>query len=156
MVYCQETRVGQSLRPVEEGLYGHHRQRYCNCDHRPQNDFLSPEGVTRGLVGKNVEENNTVANLGSLLAAAKAGGYTVYVSPHYYYPTDHGWHFGGTVEAMMHDINMFDRVGALDLDGFEGSGADWLEELKPYLTDKTTIVASPHKVYSPSTNDLSL
>ena len=122
----------------------------------PQNDFLSPDGVTWGLVGKSVEENNTVANLASLLGAAKAGGYTVYVSPHYYFPTDHGWHFGGTVEAMMHDINMFDRAGALNLDGFEGSGADWLEELKPFLTDDTTIVASPHKVYGPSTNDLSL
>ena len=122
----------------------------------PQNDFLSPEGVTWGLVGKSVEENNTVANLSSLLGAAKAGGYTVYVSPHYYFPTDHGWHFGGTVEAMMHDINMFDRAGALNLDGFEGSGADWLEELKPFLTDDSTIVASPHKVYGPSTNDLSL
>ena len=25
----------------------------------PQNDFLSPEGVTWGMVGKNVTENNT-------------------------------------------------------------------------------------------------
>ncbi len=31
----------------------------------PQNDFLSPEGVTWALVGKNVTENNTVANRGS-------------------------------------------------------------------------------------------
>lgn len=122
----------------------------------PQNDFLSPEGVTWGLVGANVKENNTVANLAALLEAAQANGYTVFVSPHYYYPTDHGWQFGGTIEAMMHDINMFDRAGALSLDGFEGSGADWLEELKPYLEDDATVVASPHKVYSPATNDLSL
>ena len=26
----------------------------------PQNDFLSPEGVTWGVVGKSVEENHTV------------------------------------------------------------------------------------------------
>ena len=122
----------------------------------PQNDFLSPDGVTWGLVGANVQENNTVENLRRLLETAQANGYTVFVSPHYYYPTDHGWQFGGTVEMMMHDINMFDREGALTMDGFEGSGADWLDSLKPYLEDNATVVASPHKVYGPATNDLSL
>ncbi len=122
----------------------------------PQNDFLSPEGVTWDLVGANVEENNTVANIESMFQAAKSGGYPVVVSPHYYYPTDHGWQFGGTVETMMHDINMFDRTGSLSLDGFEGSGADWLESLKEYIADGETIVTSPHKVYGPESNDLSL
>ena len=122
----------------------------------PQNDFLSPEGVTWELVGANVEENNTVANIESMFQAAKSGGYPVVVSPHYYYPTDHGWQFGGTVETMMHDINMFDRAGSLSLDGFEGSGADWLESLKEYIADGETIVTSPHKVYGPESNDLSL
>ena len=56
----------------------------------------------------------------------------------------------------MHDIKMFDRTGALDLDGFEGSGADWLERYKPYIEDGQTIVVSPHKVYGPETNDLVL
>jgi len=122
----------------------------------PQNDFLSPEGVTWGLVGASVEENGTVANIGALLQAAKSGGFPVFVSPHYYFPTDHGWQFGGTVEAMMHDIHMFDRTGALDLDGFSGSGADWLEEYKKFIEDGETIVTSPHKVYGPESNDLSL
>ena len=122
----------------------------------PQNDFLSPEGVTWGLVGANVEENNTVANIESLLQAAKDADYPVFVSPHYYYPTDHGWKFGGTVETMMHDINMFDRSGSLSLEGFEGSGADWLDSLKRYVADGQTIVTSPHKVYGPESNDLSL
>ena len=122
----------------------------------PQNDFLSPDGVTWGLVGASVEENGTVANIESLIRAAKDNGYRVFVSPHYYYPTDHGWQFGGTVEAMMHDINMFDRTGALSLDGFEGSGADWLKQYKPLIEDGETIIASPHKVYGPETNDLSL
>lgn len=122
----------------------------------PQNDFLSPEGVTWDLVGANVEENNTVANIESMFQAAKSGGYPVVVSPHYYYPTDHGWQFGGTVETMMHDIKMFDRTGSLSLDGFEGSGADWLESLKQYIADGETVVTSPHKVYGPESNDLSL
>jgi nicotinamidase-related amidase len=122
----------------------------------PQNDFLSPEGVAWGLVGASVEENNTVANLGSLLESAQANGYTVFVSPHYYYPTDKDWQFGGTVEVIMHDINMFDRTGTLTMDGFAGSGADWIDELQPYLEADTTVVTNPHKVYSPASNDLSL
>lgn len=122
----------------------------------PQNDFLSPDGVTWGLVGESVTANNTVENIERLLKAAKEAGYFVFVSPHYYYPTDKGWKFGGTVETMMHDINMFDRTDALSLEGFEGSGADWLEQYKPYLNDGETIVVSPHKVYGPKSNDLSL
>ena len=122
----------------------------------PQNDFLSPDGVAWGLVGASVEENDTVANLGSLLESAQANGYTVFVSPHYYYPTDKDWQFGGTVEVIMHDINMFDRTGTLTMDGFAGSGADWIDELQPYLEADTTVVTNPHKVYSPASNDLSL
>jgi isochorismate hydrolase len=56
----------------------------------PQNDFLSPKGVTWGVVGKSVTDNNTVENIESLFKAAKANDIPVFVSPHYYYPTDHG------------------------------------------------------------------
>ena len=122
----------------------------------PQNDFLSPEGVTWGLVGASVTANGTVENIERLLKTAKETGFPVFVSPHYYYPTDHGWQFGGAVETMMHGIKMFDRQGALTVEGFSGSGADWLERYKPYLDDGRTIVASPHKVYGPETNDLAL
>ena len=122
----------------------------------PQNDFLSPEGVTWGVVGKSVEANGTVDNIESLLKSAKKTDMPVFVSPHYYYPTDHGWKFGGAVETMMHAIKMFDRQGALTTQGFDGSGADWLEQYKPYLEDGATVVTSPHKVYGPETNDLVL
>jgi nicotinamidase-related amidase len=122
----------------------------------PQNDFLSPEGVTWDLVGESVTENQTVEHLEQLMQATKAAGFSLFVSPHYYYPTDHGWQFGGTVENLMHEINMFDRTGALSLDGFAGSGADWVEPLGQYINDGKTIVASPHKVYGPETNDLAL
>ena len=122
----------------------------------PQNDFLSENGVTWGLVGDSVTENGTVGHIESLLETAKAQGYDVFISPHYYYPTDRGWEFGGTVEKMMHETNMFDRPGALNLEGFEGSGADWLESYKKYINDGKTIVTSPHKVYGPESNDLVL
>jgi nicotinamidase-related amidase len=122
----------------------------------PQNDFLSEHGATWQLVGDSVKENQTIENIEQLFRTAKADGYQVFVSPHYYFPTDHGWKFGGTVEKIMHQINMFGRGGALTLDGFRGSGADWLERYKPYIEDGQTIVASPHKVYGPENNDLVL
>ena len=122
----------------------------------PQNDFLSPEGVTWGVVGKNVEANNTVENIEALFKTAKAHDIPVFVSPHYYYPHDHGWKFEGALEKLMHNIGMFDRQGPLNIEGFVGSGADWLDRYKPYIEDGRTTVTSPHKVYGPETNDLVL
>jgi nicotinamidase-related amidase len=122
----------------------------------PQIDFLSPKGVTWGVVGKSVEKQGTVANIGRLFKAAKAAGITVAISPHYYYPTDKGWRFEGALEKLMHKIGMFDRKGPYNLDGFDGSGADFMSEYKPYIFDGKTIVTSPHKVYGPEANDLVL
>jgi nicotinamidase-related amidase len=122
----------------------------------PQNDFLSPDGVTWGLVGASVTANKTVENIESLIKAAKSVGMPVFISPHYYYPTDDGWQFGGAVETMMHSVNMFGRTGALSTEGFSGSGADWLERYKPLIEDGKTVVVSPHKVYGPDSNDLVL
>jgi len=122
----------------------------------PQNDFLSEQGVTWQLVGGSVTENHTIENIEKLFNAAKNNGYEVFVSPHYYYPTDHSWQFGGTVEKLMHEINMFGRSGALTMDGFSGSGADWLEQYKPLINDGKTVVPSPDKVYGPENNDIVL
>jgi nicotinamidase-related amidase/YHS domain-containing protein len=122
----------------------------------PQNDFLSPDGVAWGVVGESVTENRTVENIGRLFEAAERAGAPVFISPHYYYPHDHGWKVEGALEALMHQIGMFDREGALDVDGFEGSGADWLERYKPYIDNGRTVVTSPHKVFGPESNDLVL
>ncbi|AYH43864.1 isochorismatase [Azoarcus sp. DN11] len=122
----------------------------------PQNDFLSEKGVAWGVVGESVREQGTVANIERLFKAAKAADIPVVISPHYYYPSDKGWKFEGALEKVMHKIKMFDRKGALNLTGFEGSGADWLERFKPYINDGKTIVASPHKVYGPQNNDVVL
>lgn len=122
----------------------------------PQNDFLSPDGVTWGVVGESVTANNTVKNLETLFRVANKNGVPLFISPHYYYPTDHGWKFVGALEMLMHNINMFDRKGALNLDGFENSGADWLEQYKKYINNGATVITSPHKVYGPETNDLVL
>jgi len=122
----------------------------------PQNDFLSPDGATWGVVGKSVVETGIVQHLEDLFKVASENGVHVFVSPHYYYPHDHGWRFEGALERLMHDINMFDRPGALNLTSFQGSGADWLERYKPYISKDNVIVVSPHKVYGPESNDLAL
>ena len=122
----------------------------------PQIDFLSPDGVTWGVVGKSVEEHGTVDNIERLMKAAKAADMVVAISPHFYFPTDHGWKFGGPLEKLMHKIGMFDRKGALTLEGFEGSGADFMPQYKAMIEDGKTIIASPHKVYGPQNNDLVL
>lgn len=83
----------------------------------PQVDFLSPEGVTWGVVGKSVTANNTVRNLEHLFKAAHDSGMPIFVSPHYYFPYDHNWKFEGALEVLMHSIHMFDRAGPLDLEG---------------------------------------
>ncbi len=122
----------------------------------PQIDFLSPNGVTWGVVGKSVEHHGTVENIERLFVAAKAREMTTAVSPHYYYPTDHGWRFEGALEKLMHKIGMFDRKDALSIEGFENSGADWMPQYKKYINDGKTIVTSPHKLYGNESNDLVL
>ncbi|QLE53162.1 cysteine hydrolase (plasmid) [Nostoc sp. C057] len=122
----------------------------------PQNDVLSEKGVSWDLVGESVKDNNTIENIERIFKAAKQNGFEVFISPHYYYPTDYSWKFAGNLEQMMLEVKEFDRRGALSLDGFLGSGADWLDRYKPFIEDGKTIVASPHKVYGPQTNDLVL
>lgn len=122
----------------------------------PQNDFLSEKGVAWGAVGESVVKNKTRENLLELFKIAKEKDILVFVSPHYYYQHDHQWHFEGKLEKLMHDINMFDRKGALNLEGFEGSGADWLPIYKEFINGKNVIVTSPHKVFGPESNDLAL
>ena len=122
----------------------------------PQIDFLSPKGVTWGVVGKSVTQHNTVANLGRLFKAAKAADITVAISPHYYFPTDKGWKFEGALEKLMHKIGMFNRTSPYDMTGFVNSGADFMPEYKQYIHDGKTIITSPHKIYGPEQNDLAL
>lgn len=122
----------------------------------PQNDFLSPDGVTWGVVGESVKANNTVENLDALFKVAKEKGMKVFVSPHYYYEHDHDWKIEGALEALMHKINMFDRKGELTTEGFHKSGADWLEQYKKYIDGENVVITSPHKVYGPESNDLAL
>ena len=57
---------------------------------------------------------------------------------------------------MMLEGKEFFRPDPLSLAGFPGSGADWLDRYKPFIEDGKTVVASPHKLWGPQTNDLVL
>ena len=122
----------------------------------PQNDVLSEKGANWGAVGASVTENHTVENMERIFKAAKTNGYEVFISPHYFYPTDSGWLFNGPLETEEFHTHTFARKGPLTLEGFANSGADWLDRFKPYIEDGKTIVCSPHKVWGPQTNDLVL
>ena len=120
----------------------------------PQNDVLSEKGVSWGLVGASVRENGTVENLARLFKTAKDQEYGVFISPHYLYPHDQAWRFGGAVEKSMREGMEFFRPDPLSIKGFAGSGADWLDRYKPFIEDGKTVVVSPHKAWGPQTNDL--
>lgn len=123
----------------------------------PQNDFLSENGLGWGAFGENIQKNGTVENLRRIFEVAAAKGMLVFISPHYYYKHDHQWLFEGPIEKLMHDTGMFERRGQLTGEGFEGSGADWLDLYKPYINEGTNIiVTAPHKLYGPENNDLIL
>jgi nicotinamidase-related amidase len=122
----------------------------------PQNEVLSDKGLAWGLVGQSVTENKTVENMERIFKAAKENGFEVFISPHYFFPTDGGWKFNGPLETDEAKTHMFARSGRLSLEGFSGSGADWLERFKPYIDDGKTVVVSPHRVFGPQTNDLVL
>jgi nicotinamidase-related amidase len=122
----------------------------------PQNDVLSEKGTAWSAVEASVKENNTVENMERLFKAARSRDFGVFISPHYFYPTDSRWRFNGPLESDEFEMHTFARAGQLNLEGFAGSGADWLERFKPFINDGRTVVASPHKVFGPQTNDLVL
>jgi nicotinamidase-related amidase len=55
----------------------------------PQNDVLSPSGKNRAVLQASVTENGTVEHPVEIFTVAKAHGFAVFISPHYFYPTDH-------------------------------------------------------------------
>jgi nicotinamidase-related amidase len=122
----------------------------------PQNDVLSESGRGWPALHESIRENNTIENMERIFRTAKDYRYDVFISPHYFYPTDKGWKVNGPVESDEIASGYFARKGILSLEGFEGSGADWLRRFKPYIEDGKTIIASPHRVFGPETNDLVL
>jgi nicotinamidase-related amidase len=120
----------------------------------PQNDVLSDKGTSWPLLAQGLKELNTIENIERLFRTAKDRSFGVFISPHYIYPADRNWLFAGFGEKLMLDAKEFFRASPTSAEGLAGSGADWLERYKPYIDDGKTIIASPHKVSSPTSNDL--
>lgn len=139
---------------LEKGSMKLDRKRAALVVIDPQNDFMSPKGLAWPVVGESVTEHNVVRNLTRLFEAAKAADIVVAISPHHYYHWDHAWQIQGPLEVFQHKLGVFDRTGPYSLDGFRGSGADFLPEFKKYIEDGKTIISSPHKLYGPQANDL--
>jgi nicotinamidase-related amidase len=59
----------------------------------PQVDVLSKQGKNWGAVGASVTENKTVENMLRIFKAAKSAKFLVFISPHYFFPTDRVWKF---------------------------------------------------------------
>src|SRR5260370_28766658 len=83
-----------------------------------QNDVLSEKGANWAAVGASVTEKRTVENMERIFKVAKANGYEVFISPHYFYPTDAGWKFNGPLETDEFRTHSFARSGPLKSDGF--------------------------------------
>jgi len=51
-------------------------------------EVLSEKGLAWPLVRESLQENNTIENMERIFKAAKTHGFEVFISPHYFYPTD--------------------------------------------------------------------
>ncbi|MCI0431080.1 MAG: cysteine hydrolase [Rhodospirillales bacterium] len=87
----------------------------------PQNDVLSEKGANWGAVGASLTENRTGENMERIFKAAKAHGYEVFISPHYFNPTDTGWKLNGPLEADEFRTSTFARSGPLTLKIYAGT-----------------------------------
>ena len=96
------------------------------------------------------------SHTGTTGTPVKSGDMTVAISPHYEYPADGKWRVGGPAEQLLNALHMFERSGPLTVDDLPGSGADFLQQLKQSILDGPAIIASPHKISGPQTNDLAL
>ena len=83
----------------------------------PQNEVSSEKDLAWSFVGDSVKENKTVENMERIFNAAKQNGFEVFISPHYFFPTDRGWRFNGPLETDEAESKMFARNGRLSLDG---------------------------------------
>ena len=75
----------------------------------PQVEFLKPKGAGYGLTKDILRKYHTTENLTELFKHAKAKGYKIFISPHYFYDHDQNWKFGGQGEQMMLNNKMFHR-----------------------------------------------
>ncbi len=120
----------------------------------PQNEFLSKDGKLYKLLADNLKELGTIDNIEKLMVAAKENGVALAVDPLVYASLDVNWTNAGALQRQLLDMKALHRISLNDPKGFEGSGADFYDRYKPYINDGKTIIAAPHKMYGPESNDL--
>ena len=114
----------------------------------PQVDFLSPRGLAWRVVGKSVESNHTVDNIERLLKAARHADMVVAVSPHQWGPY-------GPLERLMGRLGPIDHPEGLTLEASSAPrGADFMPQYTPYLLGGRTIIAAPHRMCGPGSDQL--
>ena len=122
-----------------------------------QNEFLEPKesGTYYELIKDALAERNVVAHLDTLLKTAQELGYFILHSPHWYYPTDTQWTVpAAPIGDYLGGIGFCGRKDPVDLEGFEGSRADYYGPFKKYLVDGRTCNTSPHKLMGCESNDM--
>jgi nicotinamidase-related amidase len=120
----------------------------------PQNDFLRENGMLYKLLADNLAELGTIGNIEKLMKTAKANDVTLAVDPLVYTASDKTWSNAGTLQRQLLDLKALHRTSLNDPKGFEGSGADFYGPYKQYIYDGKTVIAAPHKMYGPESNDL--
>lgn len=117
----------------------------------PQNDFLAETGKLNGLVAESISRLGTVNNIETLMRVAKSERITLAVDPLVYDAQDGDWLNPGILQKQLLDMH---ALRMPDNGLIEGSGADFYEPFKTYIYDQETIIARPHKMYGPESNDL--
>jgi len=120
----------------------------------PQNDFLREDGKLYGLLKDNLKELNTIDNIESLMKQAKKSNVALAVDPLVYTALDGNWVNSGALQKQLLKMKALHRNSQQESKGFENSGADFFAPYKPYIHDGKTIIAAPHKMYGPESNDL--
>ena len=119
----------------------------------PQKDFLDKDGKLYGLVAPNMEQLGTISNIETLMQTSKAANVTLAVDPLVYTRLDINWANAGALQRQLLDMKAL-YAKTLDPSDLEGSGADFYEPYKKYILDGETLIAGPHKMYGPESNDL--
>lgn len=119
----------------------------------PQKDFLDETGKLFGLVKPNMDRLNTIENIETLMKTAKSTDVQLAVDPLVYTQLDLDWSQAGALQKQLLEMRAL-YAESLDPATFEGTGADFYEPYKKYIKDGDTIVAAPHKMYGPESNDL--
>jgi nicotinamidase-related amidase len=95
----------------------------------PWNRLVSNRGAFRSLPWGPPPPVRAAANLLTLVHAARLNQVPVLISPHHYYPADHGWKLEAGLEQMLRRVGMFQPRGPWILDALAADPDDEFDDL---------------------------